>query len=437
MSTALLFSACSEDDILENGIPKGMVLHAIVEETAKTENLAQTRAEIDNSLSIWKFSFSNNDVVKVTNSTLYDSFYSFTNNGTEFSSVDAKSTNTDATWYAYYPSESVPLIGQSGKWENIAKIYALVGATETPTNGREGLTIKMYPKVAILKIENYKGSIDINVKNGKATWVSSLSASGTGFNVETETSQQNLLSTTFTGTYYVVVPAGVQLSIKDGDATVKSTGVNGLTAGSYYELTIGDPYNGHEYVDLGLSVKWATCNIGATTPEGYGDYFAWGETESKSLYNWSSYRLCSGSAYAFTKYCTSLDYGTVDNKTTLEPVDDAAHVNWGGIWRMPTITELEELLNNCTWTWTIRNEVNGHIFTSKKNGNSIFLPATGSRNGEDFYNVGSYGGYWSSSLSLSVFDKCNASYYLDLASGGVTWESSARSNGLPVRAVCQ
>ena len=105
--------------------------------------------------------------------------------------------------------------------------------------------------------------------------------------------------------------------------------------------------NGHEYVDLGLPsrIKWATCNVGATTPEEYGDYFAWGETEPKDNYDWSTYKWCNESNATMTKYCTDSSYGTVDNKTVLELEDDAAYVNWGGNWRMPTKAELDELTN--------------------------------------------------------------------------------------------
>ena len=130
----------------------------------------------------------------------------------------------------------------------------------------------------------------------------------------------------------------------------------------------------HEYVDLGLSVKWATCNMGASSPEEYGDYYAWGETETKSTYDWNTYKWCKGSENTLTKYCTDSDYGTVDNKTVLDPEDDVAHVKWGGNWRMPTDAEIEELRENCIWKWTTQNGKNGYKVTSKKNGNSIFLP---------------------------------------------------------------
>lgn len=191
--------------------------------------------------------------------------------------------------------------------------------------------------------------------------------------------------------------------------------------------------NGHDYVDLGLpsGLKWATCNVGATAPEGYGDYFAWGETEPKTNYDWSTYKY--GSYYTMTKYCTQSSYGTVDNKTTLELSDDAARANWGGKWRMPTKAEQDELKNNCTWTWTTQNGVNGCRLTSKTNGNSIFLPAAGCRNVTSVEYVGSYGSYWSSSLDES---DPHLAYTLYFDSGYVDWHSYYRRVGLTVRAVC-
>jgi len=194
--------------------------------------------------------------------------------------------------------------------------------------------------------------------------------------------------------------------------------------------------NGHNWVDLGLSVKWATCNVGATTPEGYGNYYAWGETKPKSTYGWSTYKYCNGDRYSMTKYCTNSEYGIVDNKTVLELSDDAAHVNWGGSWRMPKKAEQEELMDtdNCTWEWTTQNEVNGYKVTSKKNGNSIFLPAAGYRFDSNLYYAGSNGYYWSRSLDASSSsDAC----YLDFGSSVVGWSNGSRCYGLSVRAVCE
>ena len=141
-------------------------------------------------------------------------------------------------------------------------------------------------------------------------------------------------------------------------------------------------YNGHEYVDLGLSVKWATCNVGANSPEEYGDYFAWGETETKSEYTQAN----------------SLTYGKSLNDISGNPQYDAATANWGGTWRMPTYDELNELLTNCTWTWTTQNGVKGYNVEGP-NGNSIFLPAAGCRDGSLLLSAGSFGPYWSSTPS--------------------------------------
>ena len=190
----------------------------------------------------------------------------------------------------------------------------------------------------------------------------------------------------------------------------------------------------HEYVDLGLSVKWATCNIGASKPEGRGDSFAWGETEPKSNYNWSKYKYCKGSSSTLTKYNTDNSRGTVDNKTTLELSDDAARANWGGSWRMPTKAEQDELRNNCTWTWTIQNGVKGYKVTSKKNGKSIFLPAAGYYEGMSSSLGGSSGYYWSSSIHAGSPDYA---YYLGFGSSNVVWNGNSRCYGFSVRPVCQ
>ena len=188
----------------------------------------------------------------------------------------------------------------------------------------------------------------------------------------------------------------------------------------------------YQAVDLGLSVKWATMNVGATKPEEYGDYFAWGETEEKEYYEWSTYKWCNGSDDTMTKYCTDSGYGIVDNKTVLDPEDDVAHVKWGGTWRMPTLNEQKELLNNCTWEWTTQNGVNGYTVTGP-NGNSIFLPAAGCRGGTGVDFRGSGGYYWSSSLYSNSSD---SAYFLYLISGRYYWNSYYRYFGYSVRPVC-
>lgn len=153
----------------------------------------------------------------------------------------------------------------------------------------------------------------------------------------------------------------------------------------------------HAYVDMGLSVMWATYNVGATAPEEYGEYYAWGETETKDDYSWRTYKW-GKREYSLNKYCLFGEFGNVDYKMTLEPEDDAAHVKWGGRWRMPSLSDMLELIENCKWKWTKYNGVRGHLVTSKINGNCIFLPATGFRINEGTYSDGKQGSYWTSSL---------------------------------------
>ena len=195
--------------------------------------------------------------------------------------------------------------------------------------------------------------------------------------------------------------------------------------------------NGHEYVDLGLpsGTKWATCNVGASKPEEYGNYYAWGETEPKDYYDWSTYKWCNGSKTTLTKYNTSSSSGTVDNKTVLELADDAARANWGGAWRMPTDAEWTELRENCTWTWTTKNGVNGYEVKSKTNGNSIFLPAAGYRDDDDLSYAGVCGYYWSSSLSTNY--PCNAWFVYFISDGVYRSNNYCRYYGRSVRPVCE
>ncbi len=191
----------------------------------------------------------------------------------------------------------------------------------------------------------------------------------------------------------------------------------------------------HAYVDLGLpsGTLWATCNVGASKPEDYGDYFAWGETATKSTYSWDTYKWCNdGDYHKLTKYNTYSSYGTVDNRTVLDPEDDAARANWGGAWRMPTREEMNELYANCTWTWTTQNGVNGRKFTVP-NGESIFLPAAGYYSSGSLYYAGSNGYYWSSSLDT---DYPGNAYDLNFDSGDVGLNDYYRLYGQSVRPVC-
>ncbi len=198
----------------------------------------------------------------------------------------------------------------------------------------------------------------------------------------------------------------------------------------------------HEWVDLGLpsGTLWATCNVGANSPEEYGDYFAWGETEPKNVYNWNTYKYCKGSSDTMTKYCTNSDYGYngfTDNITDLLPEDDAATVNWGSDWQIPTMEQYQELRWNSTTEWITENGIFGCKITSNSNGNSIFLPGAGYRNDKGLNEANKYGNYWL--RSLDTFDSYHAraadffSYYHYIGWGYCEryWGNSIR----PVRPV--
>lgn len=187
--------------------------------------------------------------------------------------------------------------------------------------------------------------------------------------------------------------------------------------------------NGHIYVDLGLpsGLKWATCNVGASAPEEYGNYYAWGEIRTKTEYY-------SGNS---NTYGLSLDdlqaAGIIDGNNNLTPKYDAATANWGGNWRMPTLTEQQELRDNCSWEWMTQNGVKGYKVTGQ-NGNHIFLPAAGTRNVSSLDNAGEGGYYWS---SMPDDINSNRAYFLDFDSGGQRLGWNYRSLGRSVRPVSE
>ena len=178
--------------------------------------------------------------------------------------------------------------------------------------------------------------------------------------------------------------------------------------------------SGHGYVDLGLpsGVKWATCNVGAETPTGFGDYFAWGETSPKAEYT----------------YENSLTCGEQMSDVSGNAQYDAATANWGGSWKMPTREQMQELVDYCEWEWMQVNGVNGAKVTGP-NGNCIFLPSAGDRRGSSLYDDGDYGYYWSSTPYGSILD--GSAYYLIFFTGfeGVGYNS--RNFGLTVRPITE
>ena len=190
-------------------------------------------------------------------------------------------------------------------------------------------------------------------------------------------------------------------AISVGTATITVVTADGKHTASC-TVTVTDSPQKPEAVDLGLSVKWASMNLGANAPEGSGYYYGWGETEIKEEYSWPNYKFYAGgliTSGTVSKYNTNASYGVVDNLKQLELSDDAAYTLLGDGWRIPTSAEFDELIGNCEFEWTSLNSVNGYMVKSKVNGNSIFLPAAGYAGGPDIANVGSGGSYWSSTLN--------------------------------------
>ena len=299
------------------------------------------------------------------------------------------------------------------------------------------------------------GAAEVTVANGSNPSINLTDASaktvtldcGAGVALDSETATPFIIALppiTMTGGFTVIVTdtEGKQMEIK----TTKS---QTITRSSLLKMPVvvyvGAAVIPDGCVDLGLSVFWASCNLGASKPTEYGGYYQWAGTKDVSdtgIYldcNYCPYHTGSDRYSGWTKYNTIESYGTVDNKTVLDPMDDAASVVLGGKWRMPTDEEWTELRNtdNCSWTWTSIDGVNGYKVQSKKSGytdNWIFLPAAGYREDSDFYNVGSDGYYWSSSLNT---DYPYAAWYVDFGSDYVRRSYYNRYDGHSVRPVSE
>ena len=303
------------------------------------------------------------------------------------------------------------------------------------------------------------GAAEVTVANGSLPSISLTDATaktvtldcGNGVQLNTETATPFIIALPA-----MTMQGGFTVTVTDtngGAMEIKTTKPQTITRSNLlkmpaltYEGTAPAPE--HQYVDLGLpsGLKWATCNVGANSPEESGDYFAWGETEpyyssqdpltwksGKTGYNWVSYKFELGTDYhgPFSKYVTNSSYGTVDNKTVLDTEDDAARANWGGSWRMPTEEEWTELRTECTWTWTSQNGAYGRLVTGP-NGNRVFLPAAGNRDNTILYSTGSTGYYWSSSLNT---DRPYNACFVYFTSYTVDRDGDYRYIGLSVRPV--
>lgn len=353
-AVATIFTSCSSDitndnDDSNNGQGKGMTLIANVEQ----DDTRATFEPNDTYGSTWKFTYTDNDQVQVGNN-LIGNYYTFTKNGENFSCADAQATNTDATWYAYYPGTDIDLTNQDGKADgSAAKLYALAGATTTATTGAEGLTIKMKAQAAVLrivKVDNY-GPCDIYLKTDDGKYVKGLKAktNEAGYEVETSDTKVSVFykaNEGNAGIYYVIVPAGVKISVYNSDKLIKSTKPAGLTAGRYYTLTSG-PTFGTATAKLAdgttMPVKWKQLWIG-------GPRIA--TEDVAKMISWN------------------------------EDVKQGNNYVWGSLWRTPSASEVSSLTDQTgrdkivQSTYTYNNNTHGFTFKGLQPGyteNEIYL----------------------------------------------------------------
>lgn len=404
-AVATIFTSCSSDitndnDDSNNGQGKGMTLIANVEQ----DDTRATFEPNDSYGSTWKFTYTDNDQVQVGNN-LIGNYYTFTKSGANFSCADAKATNSNANWYAYYPGTEINLTGQDGTKESAAKLYALAGATTTATTGADGLAINMKPQAAVLrivKVDNF-GPCDIYLKTADGKYVSGLKAkkNEAGYDVVKSDIKVSVLSkenTDKAGIYYAIVPAGVKVSIynKDDADCINTTKNAGLTAGKYYTVTSG-PTTGTETAILAdgtrEEVSWVQLWIG-------GPRFATKNVAGQM--NWTE-AAKTGSDYV-----------------------------WGSNWRTPTKDEMDFVDKDGFTTKTenveVDNVIENNVVTKFEykgvqpgyTKNIMYLPSTDPK---------SYGGvYWSSTdaghdtdghglgwcLNMIVHDKdTHTHYFLD------------------------
>lgn len=388
MLATMVLAACSSEDTTEPDVKRGMVLKANVEDT-------NTRATITDNEGKWTFAFATGDKVKVGNNQVTD-YYTFTNNGTEFASADALQTTADANWYAYFPSETIDLANQSGNFADVANKYALAGATASATTGSEGLAVTMKAKAAVLCIVGVKKGekLDINVKTAGDKYVSGLAAvkNSADFSVKKSDEKVSLLSKQDAGVYYVVVPAGVKLSVYNGETLIKTTKDAGLTPGKYYTLLTGET-TGSATNKLGETINWVQLWPG-------GPKFA---TENVAEKMNLTDACKTGDAYVWGKNWRT---PTKDEMTFI----DAIHDEDGNLKITPLNTKAEV---------QVQNGVPGILYTGIQPGytdKTLFLPAVEKDKWGDYsvayltstiINQG-----WGSSLDFSISGTLLKLYYL-------------------------
>lgn len=363
-----MMAGCSNDDF--GGATQGMTLNATVEQPASRATMTGPN---DGS---YKFSFTDNDKLYVTNSEV-SNYYTFTKNGETFTSTNAKPTNAAADWYAYFPDNTVDLTNQNGDLTGVANYYACAGKTESATTGADGLNIKLTPQVAILRIVKVDGNsttCDINVKTVDGKWVSGLKAKNNeaGFDVVTSDPKVTLLTASKPGTYYIAVPAGVQITIYNGGKQLKATKAAGLAAGKYYTVTTG-PVRG-EASATGVTEKVGWVQLWAGGPK-----FATQNVKDKMTFNDATK---TGDAYVWgknwrtpTKEEMTLVNATLDGDfysitplhTTCQIVEESGVVGFRYTGIMPGYTKqsiflpLENNEGHLTLSyWTSSQEMKGH-----------------------------------------------------------------------------
>ena len=287
-ATAMMMAGCSNDDF--GGATQGMTLNATVEQPASRAIMTE---ETDGN---YQFSFTDNDKISVGNTTPTSDYYIFTKSGEKFSCATAKPAVSDVDWYAYFPCTTVSLADQKGDLEGVANYYACAGKTAQATTGTNGLAISLTPQVAILRIVKVDGkstTCDINVKTVDGKWVSGLKAKNNeaGFDVVTSDPKVTLLTASEPGTYYIAVPAGVQITIYNGDTKFKATKAAGLTAGKYYTLTTGPVRGSADAKGISKPVEWVQLWAG-------GPKFATKNVATKMTFNDATK---TGDAYVWGK----------------------------------------------------------------------------------------------------------------------------------------
>ena len=377
MLAAVIFTACSNEEMSETETPRGLTLSASVENLSTRASMTDKSASMTDEKGTWKFAFENNDQVSVTNNTI-SNFYSFQKDGEQFTCANASATHENADWYAYFPSNEVDLTGQDGTLNGVANKLAAAGKTAQATTGKDGLAITLKAQVAVLRIveADKEGALNIHVKTAEDKWVTGLSAqkNQTKFDVKTSDTQTTLFSkeNAKAGDFsYVVVPAGVGIQVYNGDLLISQT-KSGLTAGKYYTIT-SVPTQGKSH---------ATIN---------------GKDE---LVGWV--QLWPGGPRFATK-------NVAEEMTWTEAAKTGKDFAWGENWRTPNADEVTEEIQDSNgkplfgglladWVWD--KEIEIFKYKKRKTSPSVKVKKDDINNNDIVTFTGVYAGYTKTQMTL-------------------------------------